>query len=331
MKFGDIAVANAEGAILAHSVAVENGRLRKGLVLGPAEIDRLKEFGMERVVAVQLEPDDVVEDKAAERIAKCLIAPGLSAEPVSNGRVNIITQSPGLIRVDETTVHGLNRIDEGLSLATLPALMKVDRGQLVATVKLIQYALPEAVLRAGEKSCQSSPIALKTFQGGSASLIMTRTPGCKDSLLEKGRSVVAERLSGIGYGLGETKIVKHEANAVADALAASKTDLTLILGASATSDRSDVAPAAVVQAGGRIERFGMPVDPGNLLFLGSIGNNPVVGLPGCARSPALNGVDWVLERLSAGVPITSNDIAAMGVGGLLKEMPGRPQPRRPKS
>ncbi|MDD9978199.1 MAG: molybdopterin-binding protein [Boseongicola sp.] len=331
MKFGDIAVANAEGAILAHSVAVENGRLRKGLVLGPAEIDRLKEFGMERVVAVQLEPDDVVEDKAAERIAKCLIAPGLSAEPVSNGRVNIITQSPGLIRVDETTVHGLNRIDEGLSLATLPDLMKVDRGQLVATVKIIPYALPEAVLRAGEKSCQSSPIALKPFQGGSASLIMTRTPGFKDSLLEKGRSVVAERLSGIGYGLGETKIVKHEANAVADALAASKTDLTLILGASATSDRSDVAPAAVVQAGGRIERFGMPVDPGNLLFLGSIGNNPVVGLPGCARSPALNGVDWVLERLSAGVPITSNDIAAMGVGGLLKEMPGRPQPRRPKS
>ncbi|MDD9922670.1 MAG: molybdopterin-binding protein, partial [Boseongicola sp.] len=329
--FGDIAVANAEGAILAQAGGDENGRLRKGLVLGPAEIDRLKEFGMERVVAVQLEPDDVVEDKAAERIAKCLIAPGLSAEPVSNGRVNIITQSPGLIRVDETTVHGLNRIDEGLSLATLPDLMKVDRGQLVATVKIIPYALPEAVLRAGEKSCQSSPIALKPFQGGSASLIMTRTPGFKDSLLEKGRSVVAERLSGIGYGLGETKIVKHEANAVADALAASKTDLTLILGASATSDRSDVAPAAVVQAGGRIERFGMPVDPGNLLFLGSIGNNPVVGLPGCARSPALNGVDWVLERLSAGVPITSNDIAAMGVGGLLKEMPGRPQPRRPKS
>ena len=75
----------------------------------------------------------------------------------------------------------------------------------------------------------------------------------------------------------------------------------------------------------------MPVDPGNLLFLGEYADAPVVGLPGCARSPALNGVDWVLERLSAGLPVTSDDVAAMGVGGLLKEMPGRPQPRRPKA
>ena len=67
------------------------------------------------------------------------------------------------------------------------------------------------------------------------------------------------------------------------------------------------------------------------MFLGEIGGKPVVGLPGCARSPALNGVDWVLERLSAGLPVGSREIAAMGVGGLLKEMPGRPQPRRPAS
>jgi len=71
----------------------------------------------------------------------------------------------------------------------------------------------------------------------------------------------------------------------------------------------------------------MPVDPGNLLVLGRIGDRPVIGLPGCARSPALNGADWVLERVACGVPVTSADIAAMGVGGLLKEIPTRPQPR----
>ena len=77
--------------------------------------------------------------------------------------------------------------------------------------------------------------------------------------------------------------------------------MVLILGASATSDAADVCPAGLVAAGGRLIRFGMPVDPGNLLFLGEQGGRPVVGLPGCARSPALNGADWVLERLAAGL------------------------------
>ena len=108
--------------------------------------------------------------------------------------------------------------------------------------------------------------------------------------------------------------------------------MALILTASATSDPADVAPAGLIAAGGVLTRFGMPVDPGNLLFLGDLGDQPVIGLPGCARSHALNGADWVLERVACGLQVTSADIAAMGVGGLLKEIPSRPQPRekRPK-
>jgi len=71
----------------------------------------------------------------------------------------------------------------------------------------------------------------------------------------------------------------------------------------------------------------MPVDPGNLLLLGRVGRTPAIGLPGCARSPKINGFDWVLQRLCAGVTVTSADITTMGVGGLLKEIPTRPQPR----
>jgi molybdenum cofactor cytidylyltransferase len=71
----------------------------------------------------------------------------------------------------------------------------------------------------------------------------------------------------------------------------------------------------------------MPVDPGNLLVLGEIGGAAVIGLPGCARSPKSNGFDWVLQRLLADLPVGYDEIAAMGVGGLLGEIPSRPQPR----
>jgi molybdenum cofactor cytidylyltransferase len=88
-----------------------------------------------------------------------------------------------------------------------------------------------------------------------------------------------------------------------------------------------VIPAAIEQAGGSVEHFGMPVDPGNLLLLAHLGDIPVLGLPGCVRSPKLNGFDWVLQRLIADVPVTPRDIMLLGAGGLLKEIPTRPQPR----
>ena len=98
----------------------------------------------------------------------------------------------------------------------------------------------------------------------------------------------------------------------------------LVAGASAIVDRRDVIPAAIERRGGTIEHFGMPVDPGNLLLLGRLGEVPVLGLPGCARSPKVNGFDWVLQRLLAGLPVGAEDIMRMGAGGLLAEIPRGP-------
>jgi molybdenum cofactor cytidylyltransferase len=122
----------------------------------------------------------------------------------------------------------------------------------------------------------------------------------------------------------------HDAGAVADALReadAAGADLLFVFGASAITDRRDVIPAGIERAGGRVLHFGMPVDPGNLLLLGQLNGKPVVGLPSCARSPKVNGFDFVLQRLFAGLPVEREDIMRMGVGGLLQEIPTRPQPR----
>jgi molybdenum cofactor cytidylyltransferase len=103
--------------------------------------------------------------------------------------------------------------------------------------------------------------------------------------------------------------------------------MAIVFGASAIADRRDVIPAALEAIGGRVEHFGMPVDPGNLLMIGSVGATPVLGAPGCARSPKENGFDWVLMRLLAGLPVQREDITGLGVGGLLMEIVTRPQPR----
>jgi molybdenum cofactor cytidylyltransferase len=103
--------------------------------------------------------------------------------------------------------------------------------------------------------------------------------------------------------------------------------MVIVFGASAIADRRDVIPAAISDIGGAIEHFGMPVDPGNLLLIGNARGVPVLGAPGCARSPVENGFDWVLMRLLAGLKVTRADLMGMGVGGLLMEIVTRPQPR----
>ncbi|MSU91042.1 NTP transferase domain-containing protein [Rhodobacteraceae bacterium 2CG4] len=330
MRFGPEPVARAEGALLAHSVQAGKRKLRKGLLLGADEIAALQAAGIAEVTVARLEPGDVAEDAAAMQVASALVpgGHGVRLTRPQNGRVNLLADRPGVLRLDARAIHALNAVDPAITLATLPDLTRVSDAMMLATVKIIPYAVPGAALARAAAALGNAPvISVAPTELRTAELIVTRTPGFSDKLVDKGRRAVADRLAALGVRLVRDEVVPHETGAVAAALARTRAPLVLILGASATSDPADVCPAGLIAAGGTLTRFGMPVDPGNLLFLGRRAAAQVVGLPGCARSPALNGADWVLERLVCGIDVGDAEIAAMGVGGLLKEIPVRPQPR----
>ena len=159
-------------------------------------------------------------------------------------------------------------------------------------------------------------------------MIQTRLAGTKSSVLDKTVATMGARLGALGATLARELRCDHGEAVLAQAIGAmADVELLLILGASAIVDRRDVVPAAIEAAGGTVEHFGMPVDPGNLTLLARLGEMPVIGLPGSARSPRIHGVDWLLRRLLVGAPVTSRDIMTMGAGGLLKEIAQRPLPR----
>lgn len=328
MRFGPLPLAEAEGAILAHSIDLPSGRLRKGAVLGADHLAQLAAAGHATVTVAALDAGDVAEDAAAARIAAALVpdpaGSGLRVTAAFTGRVNLIASRPGVCVIDAAAVQALNRVDPMITLATLPSLQQVSAGQMVATVKIIAYAVPDAALRRAEAAAPAAlriaPVVLTR-----ATLIVTDIPGGAGLA---GEAAIAARLAALGIALAAVIMVPHRADALAAAIRAAAGDLVLILTGSATSDPADVAPDAVRQAGGHVTRFGMPVDPGNLLFLGLQNGRDVIGLPGCARSPALNGADWVLARIACGIAVTDDDIAGMGVGGLLKEIPARGMPRK---
>jgi molybdenum cofactor cytidylyltransferase len=160
--------------------------------------------------------------------------------------------------------------------------------------------------------------------------VQTRLPGTRDKVLDKAVSTTGKRLTSLGSTLVGERRCGHDAQSIAEALKELKgegCDIYLVAGASAIVDRHDVVPSGIEQAGGKVIHFGMPVDPGNLLLTAELDGKPVLGLPGCAKSPKYNGFDMVLERLAAGLPVGRAEIVKMGAGGLLAEIPTRPQPR----
>lgn len=330
MQFGTIPVAEAEGAVLAHSRRV-NGRLfRKGRVLTAEDVAALRAEGVAEIVGARLEPGDVDENEAARRIAALCVGAGVRANAAFTGRVNLYAARSGIIELDVRVIEALNTIHESITIATVEPFAKVGARQMIATIKIIPFAAPGGAVEAAEKLLRTPPIRVTEFARKRAALISTALPDTKPAILDKNRTALDARLQALGSEIVFERRVAHDALPLADALRAAGEegcDPILVFGASAITDRRDVIPAAIEQAGGQVVHFGMPVDPGNLLLLGSLSKAKVVGLPGCARSPKRNGIDFVLERLVADIPVGARDIAAMGVGGLLTEIGSRPQPR----
>ena len=332
MKFGAVPLDDARGAIMAHSQRVGERMIRKGALLDEAAIGALRGAGRTEVICARLEPGDVPEDIAADRLATPLLSPLIARSRAATGRVNLLAETHGLLRVDAALINRLNSIDEALTIGTLPDYAVVAPRDLVATIKIVPFSVPGNVLSVAEAMARqgASPLTLHPFRHLKVGLVVTDLPGLKDSVTDKTVEITEGRINALTGSLLPPVKSAHQPDAVGRALQgllAQGADLLLVIGASAVLDRRDVGPAGIVEAGGEIVHFGMPVDPGNLICVGRIGDKPALVLPGCARSPKLNGIDFVLTRLFAGLKVTSADIMRMGVGGLLKEMDNRPLPR----
>jgi molybdenum cofactor cytidylyltransferase len=332
MKFGEVPVAEAVGATLAHSLKVGDRVLRKGRVLTADDVAALAAAGRASVIAARLEPGDVDENSAAAAVALPVAGQHVSIARPFTGRVNLFAEVSGVCAVDAARVDRLNAVDETITLATLAPWTVVAPKQMVATIKVIPFAVRRQSVDAcvQEASGGGPLLSIARFQPKRVALIQTRLPGLKESILDKTVDATRERLAALGSTLELERRCEHRQEDLAPHIAAALdagAELVLVAGASAIVDRRDVIPAAIEQAGGTIGHFGMPVDPGNLMLMGDVGGVTVLGLPGCARSPKVNGFDWVLQRLLAGLPAGPREIMRMGVGGLLADIPLRPLPR----
>jgi molybdenum cofactor cytidylyltransferase len=332
MKFGPLRPADAIGGVTVHTLRQGALVLKKGTTIGPADVEQLTKAGVAEIVVVQLEDGDVSEDVAAADVARAVAGAGVDVERAFTGRANLFAASAGVLVVDRAAVDRINGVDEAITFATLPAFKPVVEGEMIATVKIIPFGVEGRLRDAAVAAASGGALRIAPFIIKRVGIVSTLLPGLSPKVIDKTLRVTAERLAPAGASILAERRVSHDEAALAaaiDELLGLGAELVIVFGASAIADRRDVIPAAIERIGGAIEHFGMPVDPGNLLLIGQARGVPLLGAPGCARSPVENGFDWVLMRLLAGLKVSRADLTGMGVGGLLMEIVTRPQPRLP--
>ncbi|HEX9331304.1 MAG TPA: molybdopterin-binding protein, partial [Anaerolineales bacterium] len=309
MKFEPVPLSEAKGKILGHNIAGANGQrlLRKGKPLTDEDLDKLRILGRSSVYVAAIEPDDVDENQAARRVADAVCGSGLHITSVSSGRANLLANEQGILRVDVERLAQINDRD-GITLATLTTHSPVHTRQIVATIKIIPYAVQESIVRAAEAIASgSNPVVrVDPLPSRSVGMILSGSTSIHEKLVSDFAPLL-DRIDKLGSSVTRTDFVAlddvSDEAALADMLKqqiASGIGMILLAGETAIMDAHDILPRAVKHAGGYVESVGAPVDPGNLLMLAYINDVPVVGAPGCARSRKTNIVDWILPRLLVG-------------------------------
>ena len=332
MKFGEALIADAVGAILAHKLYDDRGKLvfNKGHVLTAADIPILRQHRLDRITVMRLDAADLHEDLAAERIGRAVAGSNVSWRAPGVGRANLTAAKRGVLHVNVPALELLNNIYDGMTIATLRTYTLVNPGEMVALVKVVPFGVPAARVVDVERIAESNAAVLRVLplQSKQVALIVSGAEATRDRLIRSFYNPVKKRIEGWGSRLLPPTFVRHDENAIADAIQVhAAADMIIIASISAIIDREDLVPSALRRAGGSITLHGVPVDPGSLLMMGYLGEAPVVGAPGCIKSPKTNVIDWILPRLLSGERLTRANLVSMGHGGLLKDIAERPMPR----
>lgn len=313
----------AVGHILCHNLADQGGRkaFAKGRQLRAEDLPRMAELGLQTLRVAILDPGDVHEDAAAARLGAAVAGPGVHATPPHAGRVNLRASHTGPLAVDAAALMAINELD-GLTVATRPAHSLAHAGQPLATIKVIPFAVPGAALERAEAIGRAAGGVLRVpaISLRSVGVILVSSPAARLRVERGVYPAIEGRVHDLGGRVAALRCVIPVEEAVAAALADLRdlgAELIVVAGETSVVDSDDVTPRAIRLAGGRVEHYGAPVEPGNLLLMAYLGDLPVIGAPGCVRSRDANIVDLLLPRVMAGEAITRRDIVALGHGGLL--------------
>lgn len=321
MKFGKLSTDQAKEVVVVQAVPFgdDEGNSEPIVVNTSGKAVNLPSHGGGGIKEGELDADMAAKMVAAALVI-CPTKQGVVAKRLSFGQINIVAQRAGLVELDVDRITAMGRMATVVTCATVANHVRVVSGTVVATIKVVSTGVDMvqvtgmcSVIGTGDTGVMRIRPAVRT----TATLIETLLPGGR--VAPSGRRILDERLDRLGARLVQVEDTPHDSDAVAKAIQDAEGEIIVLLSVTATTRLDDVVPSALLQVGGQVDRLGIPVNPGYSGFIGSYRGRPVIGMPASARSLALNGVDWVLERIVCGLSVSNDTIAALAIGGLLND------------
>ncbi len=319
-----IPIYQSVGRVLAHDVTrIVPGQnkgpaFRKGHIIREQDIDPLLDIGKAHIYVLEMSADQVHEDAAARRIATAAVGPGLDMTDPSEGRVDLIAQYPGLLKVDVQALNRLNAIQD-MAFATLHTNHRVAAGQHVAGTRVIPLVVPEQIVAEAEKLClDNAPlITVKPFQSLPVGMITTGSEVFHGRIEDKFGPVVERKINTLGSRIIRQIFVSDDVDDTVNAIHALVDDgarMVLLTGGMSV-DPDDRTPAGIRASGAQVVAYGAPTFPGAMFMLAYLDDIPVLGLPGCVMYHRTSIFDLILPRLLVGERLVREDITGLGHGG----------------
>ena len=324
MTMKSVPVAEAVGMVLGHDVTriipgqCKGPAFKRGHIIQKNEIDAFLDIGKEHVYVIDLSPGFVHEDEAAKRIASAAAGRGIRLTQPSEGRVNLVSEYKGLLKINTGALARLNGIGE-IVFATLHTNHQVNAHQPVAGTRVIPLVVGEQNVSQAENLCRECYplIEIKTFKSLKIGMVITGSEVYSGRVEDAFGPVVKKKFDQLGSVILRQVLVSDDRNKTISAirqLIAEGAEMVTVTGGMSV-DPDDQTPGAIRAAGARVVTYGAPTFPGAMFMLAYIGDIPVVGLPGCVMYHKTSIFDLLIPRLLAGEAVTKKDIEKMGHGG----------------
>jgi molybdenum cofactor synthesis domain-containing protein len=323
-----VPVDQAVGMVLPHDVTeivkdqFKGRAFKKGHIIRKKDVEHLKRLGKEHIYVLQLGPDEIHENEAAEILAESLSGTGsiLSAEPVE-GKIAIHAEYDGLLKINEEALYRFNLLGVVIC-STLQTNTPVKKGEKIAATRLIPLVSERATVeQAAAIARDASPIVeVKEFRSAKAGLIITGNEVFHGRIKDKFEKVLRKKLTQIGSEVICVTFAPDDIDTIGEAITNSineGADLIITSGGMSV-DPDDVTRMGIEKAGATDCFYGTPVLPGAMFLSGRIGDIPVLGLPACGMFHNITVFDLILPRILTGETIGREEFARMGHGGLCR-------------
>ena len=325
---------DAVGHVLCHDLTQiivgekKDAVFRKGHVVTEEDIPVLLSIGKENLYVWEKDETMLHEDEGADILRELCQSDYMHATSPKEGKISLLADTASVLKINREKLVAVNSCGE-VMIASKRGDTLIKKAQVFAGMRVIPLVIKKDKMEKVRAAAGPEPIfRLLPLKAKKCAILATGSEIFKGRIKDTFTPVIEEKLTELGASVTDRRILDDNdamtTAAILDAIGKGA-ELVCVTGGMSV-DPDDKTPLAIKNTGAKIITYGAPVLPGAMFLLsyyhvkradGAEDVIPVVGLPGCVMYAKRTIFDMVLPRLLADDPVTFEELASLGEGGLI--------------